>query len=155
MEFINRKQGRKFLRDQGNMLPTTNLLWGPCWSFALFRGLLITYKKRLFNHNLVSKKVYVFFLCRSSTNAFHSDSSESCASEKDPLSQRFSVAVHPHLPVILSSDGYLVTVMQLPPVASYHGIMTGFMRDITRCAVHFKSDFIWLWGWLSPSLWER
>ncbi|XP_078354068.1 uncharacterized protein LOC144638717 isoform X1 [Oculina patagonica] len=64
--------------------------------------------------------------------AFHSDSSESCASEKDPLSQRFSVAVHPYLPVVLSSDGYLVTVMQLPPVASYQGIMTGFMRDVTR-----------------------
>ena len=82
-----------------------------------------------------------FFLCRRSANGFHSDSSESCASEKDPLSQRFSVAVHPHLPVILSSDGYLVTVMQLPPVASYHGIMTGFMRDITRCVLPFKSDF--------------
>lgn len=42
------------------------------------------------------------------------------------------MAVHPHLPVVLSSDGYLVTVMQLPSLASYHGIMTRFMRDITR-----------------------
>ena len=42
------------------------------------------------------------------------------------------MAVHPHLPVVLSSDGYLVTVMQLPSLASYHGIMTSFMRDITR-----------------------
>ena len=92
-----------------------------------------------------SSSVVFIFLCRRSTNALHSDSSESCASEKDPLSQRFSVAVHPHLPVILSSDGYLVTVMQLPPVASYHGIMTGFMRDVTRCVLHFKSGFIWLW----------
>ena len=77
----------------------------------------------------------IFCLHRKSLETFHSDSSESCASEKDPLSHKFSVAVHPYLPVILTSDGYLVTVMQLPPVASYHGIMTGFMRDITRCVL--------------------
>lgn len=63
------------------------------------------------------------------------DSSESWASERDPLTQRFSVSVHPYLPVILSSDGYLVTVMQLPPVASHYGVMTGFMRDVTRCVL--------------------
>ena len=63
------------------------------------------------------------------------DSSEASVSERDPLSQRFSVSVHPHLPIILSSDGYLVTVMQLPSVASYQGVMTGFMRDITRFAL--------------------
>lgn len=63
------------------------------------------------------------------------DSSEASVSERDPLSQRFSVSVHPRLPIILSSDGYLVTVMQLPSVASYQGVMTGFMRDITRCAL--------------------
>lgn len=63
------------------------------------------------------------------------DSSEASVSERDPLSQRFSVSVHPRLPIILSSDGYLVTVMQLPSVASYQGVMTGFMRDITRFAL--------------------
>ncbi|XP_078606977.1 uncharacterized protein LOC144879422 isoform X2 [Branchiostoma floridae x Branchiostoma japonicum] len=35
-------------------------------------------------------------------------------SEIDPLKQRFSVATHPRLPIILCSDGYMVTVMQLP-----------------------------------------
>ena len=45
------------------------------------------------------------------------------------------MSVHPRLPIILSSDGYLVTVMQLPSVASYQGVMTGFMRDITRFAL--------------------
>ena len=77
---------------------------------------------------------YLLFLRRRSRDVT-SDSTESYVSEKDPLSQRFSVSVHPLLPVILSSDGYLVTVMQLPPVASYHGVMTGLMRDVTRCAV--------------------
>ena len=51
------------------------------------------------------------------------------------------MSVHPHLPVVLSSDGYLVTVMQLPSLVSYHGIMTSFMRDITRCVqVQIRKD---------------
>ncbi|XP_068726687.1 uncharacterized protein [Montipora capricornis] len=57
---------------------------------------------------------------------------ESSTSERDPLHQRFSVSVHPHLPIILSSDGYVVTIMQLPSAASYQGVMTGFMKDVTR-----------------------
>ena len=52
------------------------------------------------------------------------------------------MSVHPHLPVVLSSDGYLVTVMQLPSLASYHGIMTSFMRDITRY-VQVQVTFLW------------
>ena len=44
------------------------------------------------------------------------------------------MSVHPHLPIILSSDGYVVTIMQLPSAASYQGVMTGFMKDVTRFA---------------------
>ena len=77
----------------------------------------------------------VRFVYRRPSDVLQADSSDSCASERDPLSQRFSVSVHPYLPVILSSDGYLVTLMQLPPSASYHGVMTGFMRDVTRYAL--------------------
>ncbi|XP_066289690.1 ciliogenesis and planar polarity effector 1-like [Branchiostoma lanceolatum] len=43
-----------------------------------------------------------------------SQSSPPSTSEIDPLKQRFSIATHPRLPIILCSDGYMVTVMQLP-----------------------------------------
>ena len=34
--------------------------------------------------------------------------------EKDPLRQRFTVATHPHLPALLCSDGYCLTLLKLP-----------------------------------------
>ena len=38
----------------------------------------------------------------------------SVASEKDVMRQHFSVAVHPHLPIALCSDGYLVSALKFP-----------------------------------------
>lgn len=42
------------------------------------------------------------------------DHETSESSERDPLRQKFSVACHPHLPVMLCSDGYCLTVLKLP-----------------------------------------
>lgn len=42
------------------------------------------------------------------------ESLEPSAAEQDPLQQHFSVATHPSLPIVLFSDGFLVTVAQLP-----------------------------------------
>ena len=40
-------------------------------------------------------------------------SAESPVDTQDAFHQRFSVATHPYLPIILCSDGYMVTIMQL------------------------------------------
>ena len=37
--------------------------------------------------------------------------------ERDSLRQRFSVATHPYLPVVLCSDGYCLTILRLPSVS--------------------------------------
>lgn len=43
------------------------------------------------------------------------DHETSESSERDTLRQRFSVASHPYLPVVLCSDGYCVTIFKLHP----------------------------------------
>ncbi|XP_064607182.1 ciliogenesis and planar polarity effector 1-like isoform X2 [Liolophura sinensis] len=45
----------------------------------------------------------------------HHDGRESAGSEHDVMKQHFSVATNPRLPMILCSDGYLVTVLHFPP----------------------------------------
>ena len=60
------------------------------------------------------------------------DASESTASERNGLSQRFSVAVHPTLPLLLTSDGYIVTVMQITTGANYPGVMSALMQDVAE-----------------------
>jgi hypothetical protein len=45
------------------------------------------------------------------------DHETSDSSERDPQRQRFSVATHPSLPVVLCSDGYCLTVLRLPPAS--------------------------------------
>ncbi|CAL1547193.1 unnamed protein product [Lymnaea stagnalis] len=47
-------------------------------------------------------------------------------SERDPLQQKFSVSTHPTLPILLYSDGYIVTIAQLPSELS----PMIFMRDL-------------------------
>ena len=42
-------------------------------------------------------------------------------SEKS-LKQKFSVTCHPRLPIVLCSDGYLVTVLQMTTVVTPHDI---------------------------------
>lgn len=45
--------------------------------------------------------------------------------QQDPLKQRYSVCPHPRLPLILVSDGYLVTVLQLPGEMTCLSMVTG------------------------------
>ncbi|XP_014666279.1 PREDICTED: uncharacterized protein LOC106808190 [Priapulus caudatus] len=47
-------------------------------------------------------------------NRHNASPTSSVVSDDDIMRQRFSVAVHPSFPVILASDGYMVTIMQLP-----------------------------------------
>ncbi|XP_048582727.1 uncharacterized protein LOC5517350 isoform X2 [Nematostella vectensis] len=56
------------------------------------------------------------------------------------LRQRFSIAVHPHHPVFLISDGYLVTVLQLPGNVSHAGLMTALMSDVKRLVPDIELD---------------
>lgn len=47
------------------------------------------------------------------------------SSERDTLRQRFSVATHPQLPILLCSDGYSVTVLKLVNGLSLSQLVTG------------------------------
>ena len=73
--------------------------------------------------------------------AFHSrgvsrkvtDHETSESSERDTLRQRFSVTAHPHLPLLLCSDGYSLTVLKLPTTLSLPTLLSGLVssaRDV-------------------------
>ncbi|XP_070564175.1 ciliogenesis and planar polarity effector 1-like isoform X2 [Ptychodera flava] len=48
----------------------------------------------------------------------------------DIMKQRFSIATHPSLPIFLCSDGYMVTVMQLPDDTSCAGLMKTLLAEV-------------------------
>lgn len=54
------------------------------------------------------------------------DHSQSTNSDPDRLHQKFSVSSHPALPILLYSDGYIVTIVQLP--SEFSPMI--FMRDL-------------------------
>uniref|UniRef100_A0ABM0LY42 Uncharacterized protein C5orf42-like n=1 Tax=Saccoglossus kowalevskii TaxID=10224 RepID=A0ABM0LY42_SACKO len=53
----------------------------------------------------------------------------SMMSEVDIMKQKFSVSTHPSLPLLLCSDGYLVTVIQLPEDSSCANLMKTFLAE--------------------------
>ncbi|XP_078688724.1 uncharacterized protein LOC144920408 isoform X2 [Branchiostoma floridae x Branchiostoma belcheri] len=61
-----------------------------------------------------------------------SQSSPPSTSEVDPLKQRFSVATHPRLPIILCSDGYMVTAMQLPSDLTTANVLKSLCVEANR-----------------------
>lgn len=78
------------------------------------------------------------FRPRGSANADSSVALDASLSseQRDPLRQRFSVAPHPRLPLLLISDGYMVTVLQVPGQLSCVGLMQGL---VTECSHQLKS----------------
>ena len=54
------------------------------------------------------------------------------SSERDSLRQRFSVATHPHLPVLLCSDGYSVTVLRLESGGTLSELVGGLVADARK-----------------------
>ena len=56
------------------------------------------------------------------------DNEVSLSSERDSYKQKFSVATHPMLPVILCSDGYLLTVMKLEETYSLTSLVTSLVK---------------------------
>ena len=59
-----------------------------------------------------SLHVHLIFLCSGAGHGI-TNHQTSQSSERDALRQRFSVSTHPHLPMLLCSDGYSVTVLGL------------------------------------------
>ena len=61
------------------------------------------------------------------------DHETSESSERDTLRQRFSVTTHPHLPILLCSDGYSLTILKLPTTLSLPTLLSGLVssaRDV-------------------------
>ncbi|KAK3727848.1 hypothetical protein QZH41_001625 [Actinostola sp. cb2023] len=72
--------------------------------------------------------------------SLNGDSDTSMSSHSDVLRQRFSVTVHPNLPIIFTTDGYLVTVMQLPGNASYKEVMAMLMSATSSLVPEVQLD---------------
>ena len=61
------------------------------------------------------------------------DNSEiSSCSEKDIFQQKFSVAVHGSQPLLLCSDGYMVTIFQFNAKSDYSQMITDLTKDVSR-----------------------
>ncbi|KAL4235812.1 hypothetical protein ACF0H5_004202 [Mactra antiquata] len=57
---------------------------------------------------------------------------EPTAMEQDPIQQKFSLATHPSLPIVLFSDGFLVTVIQLPVEMSNVTVMRDLVLESAK-----------------------
>ena len=75
---------------------------------------------KVFLHVILLLLTYVYIIlirpAAASSNRGGNDTTDnevSLSSERDSYKQKFSVATHPALPMILCSDGYLLTVMKL------------------------------------------
>ena len=64
----------------------------------------------------------------SSKNNESADNEVSLSSERDSYKQKFSVATHPILPLILCSDGYLLTVMKLEETYNLASLVTSLVK---------------------------
>ena len=53
-------------------------------------------------------------------------------SQSDPLRQCYSIATHPRLPLLLVSDGYMVTALQIPGELNCLGLMKGLVTESTQ-----------------------
>ena len=65
---------------------------------------------------------------------------DSQESAEDPFSQKFSVSAHPSLPVFLFSDGYLVTIVQLPHDITCMSFMRDLIIDSTKHLDHIQES---------------
>lgn len=78
-----------------------------------------------------------WLLCRFYLQFYYSSdnhgSLESSSAEQDPMRQHFSLATHPSLPIVLFSDGFLVTVVQLSADVNSASMMTAFVLESARC----------------------
>ncbi|XP_072017991.1 uncharacterized protein [Amphiura filiformis] len=63
----------------------------------------------------------------------------SLKSEADEKRQRFCVSTHPTKPMILCSDGYLATIMELPESLTCTSLMTDFLSE-GRTALNLLSE---------------
>ncbi|XP_056117384.1 ciliogenesis and planar polarity effector 1 [Rhinichthys klamathensis goyatoka] len=58
--------------------------------------------------------------------------SSSSVSLRDPMRQRFSVTCHPRQPLLIVSDGYMITVLRMSKRPSAVGIMSALLLDAAR-----------------------
>ncbi|KAK7125268.1 hypothetical protein R3I93_020830 [Phoxinus phoxinus] len=58
--------------------------------------------------------------------------SSSSVSLRDPMRQRFSVTCHPRQPLLIVSDGYMITVLRMTTRPSAVGIMSALLLDAAQ-----------------------
>ena len=89
-------------------------------------------KKRILSHSARNVKSQQF--CRANRPDAQPEDilNTSLQSASDPLRQRFSLATHPRLPLLLVSDGYMVTALQIPGELNCLGLMKGLVAESTQ-----------------------
>ncbi|XP_071954067.1 uncharacterized protein [Antedon mediterranea] len=75
---------------------------------------------------------------RTTNNA---DKENSDLSEGDPMKQRFSVTTHPSKPMVLCSDGYLVTVLSLPKDLTCESTMEQYLTEAHQTIIRLNSQW--------------
>lgn len=75
---------------------------------------------------------YCFYFRSFQENIPPENSEISSGSEKDIFHQKFSVCVHSSQPLMLCSDGYMVTIFDLNSKPDYSELITKLTKDVTR-----------------------
>ena len=89
-----------------------------------------TYDYHTHNELIITIRLFIF---RSFQENIPPDNSEiSSSSEKDYFQQKFSVAVHSSEPLLLCSDGYMVTIFQFNSKPDYSQVITDLTKDVSR-----------------------
>lgn len=75
----------------------------------------------------------MLYIFRSFQENIPPDNSEiSSGSEKDIFHQKFSVAVHCNQPLLLCSDGYMVTIFLFDPKPDYSKTIAALNKDVAH-----------------------
>ena len=94
---------------------------------------------------LYERESFVAIYCNFSHFSGISEGAGSKSDSLNPMRQRFSVSCHPRLPVFVSSDGYVVSVITIPGEVTNYAIMRGlilesdmYLATVRKNATYFK-----------------
>ena len=99
-------------------------LQSPYRTGVLFLAILVQFQNCYTKMKMCRAVKWFIFPCSGAGHGI-TDHETSQSSERDALRQRFSVATHPHLPILLCSDGYSVTVLRLRNALSLSQLVVG------------------------------
>ena len=76
-----------------------------------------------------------------STQAHNAESIPFKFNSGQRLKQKFSVTSHPRLPILLCSDGYIVTALQITTVMTSHDVAASLLVEINKTMKIISDQF--------------